>query len=72
MVPCCISPSLVPGVDSLGAGSVIPEAYWPGKAACMGAKLVMAGPEKKVGLEREVLLKPFGDDVMSWPGGSMF
>lgn len=32
----------------------------------------MAGPEKKMGLEREMLLKQFRKDMMRWPGCNMF
>lgn len=43
-----------------------------GQSGLLGAKAVMAGPEKKVGLERENLLKQFSEDVMRWPGCNMF
>jgi len=41
----------------LGSRAVLPGLHWQGK-------VVAAGPEKKVGLEKEMLLKQFNEGMM--------
>lgn len=49
----------------LGSRAVFPGALWQGKVV-LGAKAIMAGPESKVGLEREMLLKQLSELMMRW------
>lgn len=70
-VPCCIIPFLVPGPGSLGTGVVFHKAL-AGQGGLLCCKIIMAGPEKKVGLEREMLLKQCNEDMMKCPGYKMF